>query len=67
MTTTDEGMSPVSERSVRDYLGELNQLGITSSTEYNRGKGGGKYKEHDLEQSVESVKTGLSELLDTAR
>ncbi|MFC7021155.1 MULTISPECIES: orc1/cdc6 family replication initiation protein [Haloarcula] len=64
---TEEGMSPVSERSVRDYLGELNQLGITSSTEYNRGKSGGKYKEHDLEQSVESVKTGLSELLDTAR
>lgn len=61
----DEGMDPVSERSVRDYLGELTQLGIISSTEYNRGKGGGKYKEFELEQSVSSIKTGLSELLDS--
>ena len=60
-----EGMSPVSERSVRDYLGELEQLGIISSTEHNQGKGGGKYKEHDLAQSISSVKTGLSELLDS--
>lgn len=62
---TNEGMDPVSERSVRDYVSELEQLGIISSTEYNRGKGGGKYKEHDLEQSISSVKTGLSELLET--
>ncbi|MBX0295291.1 orc1/cdc6 family replication initiation protein [Haloarcula nitratireducens] len=61
----EEGVDPVSERSVRDYLGELDQLGIISSTEYNRGKGGGKYKEHELEQSISSVKTGLSELLET--
>jgi cell division control protein 6 len=60
----DNGMDPVSLRSVRDYLGELDQLGIISSTEFNRGKGGGKYKEHELEQSVSSVKTGLSELLE---
>jgi len=59
----DEGLDPVSERSVRDYLGELTQLGIVSSTEYNRGKGGGKYKEFELEQSISSIKTGLSELL----
>lgn len=62
---TDQGMDPVSERSVRDYLSELDQLGIISSTEYNRGKDGGKYKEHELEQSISSVRTGLSELLDT--
>ncbi|WP_254274663.1 orc1/cdc6 family replication initiation protein [Haloarcula marina] len=62
---TEEGMDPVSERSVRDYLGELDQLGIISSTEYNRGKGGGKYKEHELEQSISSVEAGLSELLDS--
>ncbi|WP_135306267.1 orc1/cdc6 family replication initiation protein [Haloarcula amylovorans] len=61
----EEGVDPVSERSVRDYLGELDQLGIISSTEYNRGKGGGKYKEHELEQSISSVKTGLAELLET--
>jgi len=60
-----EGMDPVSERSVRDYLGELTQLGIVSSTEINRGKGGGKYKEFELEQSISSIKTGLSELLET--
>ncbi|EMA05127.1 cell division control protein 6 [Haloarcula vallismortis] len=59
----EEGLDPVSERSVRDYLGELTQLGIVSSTEYNRGKGGGKYKEFELEQSISSIKTGLSELL----
>ena len=60
-----EGMDPVSERSVRDYLGELTQLGIVSSTEINRGKGGGKYKQFELEQSTGAIKTGLSELLET--
>jgi cell division control protein 6 len=60
----EEGLDSVSERSVRDYLGELTQLGIVSSTEYNRGKGGGKYKEFELEQSINSIKTGLSELLE---
>ncbi|SNR70107.1 CDC6 protein, C terminal [Halorubrum ezzemoulense] len=44
-----EGVSPVSERSVRDYLEELAQLGITGVTEHNRGKDGGKYNEHQLE------------------
>jgi len=61
-----EGMDPVSERSVRDYLGELTQLGIVSSTEINRGKGGGKYKQFKLEQSIDAIKTGLSELLETS-
>jgi cell division control protein 6 len=61
-----EGMDPVSERSVRDYLGELTQLGIVSSTEINRGKGGGKYKQFELEQSIGAIKTGLSELLETS-
>ena len=61
-----EGVSPVSERSVRDYLGELAQLGIASSEEHNRGKGGGKYNEHRLEQSVSAVRGGLSTLLDSA-
>jgi len=61
-----EGVSPVSERSVRDYLGELAQLGIASSAEHNRGKGGGKYNEHRLEQSVSAVRNGLSTLLESA-
>ncbi|WP_241964293.1 hypothetical protein [Halorubrum sp. 48-1-W] len=61
-----EGVSPVSERSVRDYLGELAQLGITGSTEHNRGKVGGKYNEHRLEQSVSAVRSGLSTLLESA-
>jgi cell division control protein 6 len=62
----DRGVNPVSERSVRDYLSELDQLGIVSSTEYNHGKGGGKYKKHNLDQSIPSVRAGLSELLDTS-
>lgn len=62
----DHGVNPVSERSVRDYLSELDQLGIVSSTEYNHGKGGGKYKKHSLDQSIPSVRAGLSELLDTS-
>jgi len=61
-----EGVNPVSDRSVRDYLGELAQLGITSSMEYNRGKDGGKYNEHRLEQSVSAVQSGLSTLLESA-
>lgn len=60
-----EGMDPVSERSIRDYLGELSQLGIITSTEINRGKGGGKYKEYELDQSTSAINAGLSEFLDT--
>nr|WP_233561703.1 hypothetical protein [Halorubrum sp. Atlit-28R] len=61
-----EGVSPVSERSVRDYLGELAQLGITKSTEYNWGKSGGKYNEHQLAQSISAVRSGLATLLESA-
>jgi cell division control protein 6 len=60
-----EGVSPVSERSVRDYLGELAQLGLTAVTEHNRGKDGGKYNEHRLAQSVSAVRSGLSTLLES--
>ncbi|QIO25077.1 orc1/cdc6 family replication initiation protein [Haloarcula sp. JP-L23] len=60
-----EGLDPVSERSVRDYLGELDQLGIISSTEINKGKGGGKFKQYELEQSISSVRLGLRELLES--
>ncbi|WP_083898829.1 orc1/cdc6 family replication initiation protein [Natronococcus jeotgali] len=60
-----EGSDPVSDRAVREYLAELETLGIISSTQINRGKGGGKYKEHKLGQSISSVKTGLKELLGT--
>jgi cell division control protein 6 len=60
-----EGVSPVSERSVRDYIGELAQLGIASSAEHNRGKGGRKHKEHRLEQSVSAIQSGLLTLLDS--
>lgn len=60
-----EGNDPVSDRAVREYLAELETLGIVSSTQINRGKSGGKYKKHELDQSVSSVKAGLSELLGT--
>ena len=59
-------VSQVSECTVRDYLGELAQLGIASSAEHNRGKGGGKYKEHRLELSVSAIRSGLSTLLESA-
>lgn len=62
----EEACDTVSERSIRDYLSELNQLGIISSREINRGKSGGKYKQHELNQPIPSVKTGLSELLDSS-
>ncbi len=62
---TRKALSSVPERSVRDYLTELNQLGIISSEEYNQSKGGGKYKKHELVQSVSSVENGLSILLDS--
>lgn len=58
------GNEPVSDRAVREYLAELDTLGIIQSSEINHGKGGGKYKEHELNQSVESVKNGLSEFVD---
>ncbi|WP_241430942.1 hypothetical protein [Halorubrum kocurii] len=61
-----KGMSPVSERSVRDYLGELAQLGITRATEHNRGKDGRKYNEHRLSKSVSAVRSGVSTLLESA-
>jgi Cdc6-like AAA superfamily ATPase len=46
-----------------EYLAELETLGIISSTQINRGKSGGKYKKHKLDQPVSSVKSGLKELL----
>ncbi|KYH24163.1 ORC1-type DNA replication protein [Halalkalicoccus paucihalophilus] len=58
-----EGSDPISDRAIREYLAELETLGITSSTQINRGKSGGKYKKHKLDQPVSSVKSGLKELL----
>ncbi|SFT04430.1 orc1/cdc6 family replication initiation protein [Halostagnicola kamekurae] len=60
-----EGTDPVSDRAVREYLAELETLGIINSTEINRGKGGGKFKKHKLNQSTSSVKAGLKELIGT--
>jgi len=54
------GIEPVSDRAVREYLAELDTLGIIEGSEINRGKGGGKFKEHQLNQSVQSVRNGLS-------
>ncbi|WP_226042826.1 hypothetical protein [Natrinema sp. DC36] len=41
---------PVSTRAVQESLAELETLGIISSTETNRGKSGGKFKELELKQ-----------------
>lgn len=46
-------------------LAELNQLGVIHSKGVNRGLDGGRFKEHELNQSVESVKMGLEEFLST--
>lgn len=57
------------EWSSRLYRPKHIEKGLTpsqcESTEYNRGKGGGKYKEYELKQSISSIKSGLSELLET--
>ncbi|EMA33195.1 orc1/cdc6 family replication initiation protein [Halobiforma nitratireducens] len=63
---TQRATDPVSDRAVREYLAELETLGITNSTQHNRGKSGGKYKEHELNQSLSSVKAGLEELIGTS-
>lgn len=61
---SQEGTDPISNRAIREYLSELETLGIVSSAERNKGKGGGKYKLHSLAQSTESVRRGLTDLLD---
>lgn len=61
-----EGTDPISNRAIREYLSELETLGIVSSTERNRGKSGGKYKLHELAQSTESVRRGLTDLLESS-
>lgn len=60
------GDDPVSDRSIREYLSELETLGIISSDEMNQGRDGGSYKIHTLNQPMSAVKSGLSELLDDA-
>jgi len=62
---SQEGTDPISNRAIREYLSELETLGIISSTEKNRGKSGGKYKLHELAQSTESVRRGLTDLLES--
>ncbi|ELZ16083.1 cell division control protein 6 [Haloterrigena salina JCM 13891] len=60
-----DGSDPISNRAVREYLAELETLGLISSTQINRGISGGKFKEHKLAQSVSSVKSGLEESLES--
>ena len=60
---SQEGIDPISNRAIREYLSELETLGIVSASERNKGKGGGKYKLHSLAQSIESVRRGLTDLL----
>jgi len=43
---------------------KLETLGIVSTTDRNKGKGGGKYKLHSRAQSIESVQRGLADLFD---
>lgn len=61
---TERGGTPVGERSLRDYLADLDQLGITDAVERNKGKGGGKYKVHSLNKPADVVHQGISRVVD---
>lgn len=60
----EQGGNPIGERSLRDYLGDLDQLGITEAVERNKGKGGGKYKVHSLAKPADVVSEGLERVVE---
>lgn len=59
-----QGGNPIGERSLRDYLGDLDQLGITEAVERNKGKGGGKYKVHSLAKPADVIHEGLERMVE---
>lgn len=63
MQCKKEGDDPVSNRAVRDYLSDLETLGILSSNEVNRGLDGGAFKTYTLKQPESDVKAGLTEFI----
>lgn len=51
-------------RRVRDFLGEIEGLGITVSSHHNDGLAGGQYRAHELSHSAELVLAAMSDLVD---
>ncbi|GAB7093755.1 orc1/cdc6 family replication initiation protein [Halolamina litorea] len=51
-------------RRVRDFLGEIEGLGITASSRHNDGLAGGQYRAHELSHSTELVLAAMSDLVD---
>lgn len=52
---------PLSGRSVRDHLADLDMMGLISSQKQNKGLKDGVYTEHELDVNVESVETYFNE------
>jgi len=54
---------PVSNRAVRDYLSELEELSITMSKKKTEKGSGGHFKEHDVVGNVDEIKSVLQSAL----
>lgn len=50
-------------RRVRDFLQEIEGLGITTSTRHNDGLSGGQYRAYEIDYSVEMVLAAMSDLI----
>lgn len=55
----EEGLEPVSERAIRDYLAELDSLGIISSEMKSESDSGGQFKTHSVVGDVAEMKNAL--------
>lgn len=51
-------------RRVRDYLDEINGLGITTTSRHNRGGAGGQYRTHELNYDLEAILAAIIEVLE---
>jgi cell division control protein 6 len=59
----EEGMEPVSDRAIRDYLAELDSLGIISSSGNVEHNSGGKFNTHTVVGDVVEMKDALTDSL----
>lgn len=53
-------------RRVRDFLGEIESLGVAASEQHNEGFSGGKYRSYEITHDVEMVLAAMSDLIDEA-
>jgi len=56
-----EQSDPLSGRSVRDHLSDLDMIGMISSEKQNKGLNDGVFREHELDVNLESVETYFNE------